>query len=98
MVEGHEAVSYVQTNTNLADVVHVTAEGDQTTTFKGFRSKADGSPQEVTIKVRDEGPGAGENRYTVEVYVDDIEPIRGNPAATLTEAISNADAHSSGLG
>ena len=98
MVNAHEAAKYVENMTNLADEVHVTAQGERTATLQGIHRKADGSTQEVTIEVRDDGPGAREHRYYADVYADGMEPIRGNPAATLKDALSNADAHSSGLG
>jgi hypothetical protein len=48
--------------------------------------------------VLDTGAREGSIRYAVSVYPDDGEPIHGNEAATLVEALSNADAHSSELG
>ena len=82
----------------MADEVHVTKEGSRTIVLTGIRSRADGSTQEVNIEIRDNGPGANEHRWPVDIYSDGIEPNRGNPDATLSDALSNADAHSSGLG
>lgn len=98
MGKAHEAVQYIQDRTSLADEVHVTAEGNRTITLKGPRKKADGSTQEVTIEVRDSGPGAGQDRYAAIVSADGIEPIHGNPDETLELALANVDAHSSALG
>jgi hypothetical protein len=101
MVDPNQVIRYVEKNTDLADAVRLTSESavsGRTTTFKGTRSKADGSTQEVTIEVLDTGARGGSIRYAVSVYPDDGEPIHGNEAATLVEAISNADAHSSELG
>lgn len=98
MGRAHEAAKYVEGKTNLADEVHVTADGEQAMTLNGVRKRADGSTQEVTIEVRDDGPGAKEFRYTVDIYSEGIEPIHANPASTLELALSNADAHSSALG
>lgn len=98
MGRAHEAANYVKDKTNLADEVHVTADGERTMTLNGIRRKPDESIQEVTIEVRDDGPSAGEFRYTVDVYSEGVEPIRANPDSTLELALSNADAHSSALG
>ncbi len=98
MVDAHEAAKYVENKTSLADDVFVTSQGERTATLQGVHKRADGSDIEVTIEIRDNGPRANEHRYEVDVFADGVEPIRANPAATLTEAISNADAHSSGLG
>ncbi len=98
MVRAHEAVVYIKNNTNLADEVYVTSEGDRSAALHGTRKRKDGSTQEIRIEVQDSGPGAGDLRYAVSVYPEGGEPIIANEAGSLTEAISNADAHSSGLG
>jgi hypothetical protein len=80
MVDPNQVIRYVEKNTNLADAVRLTSESavsGRTTTFKGTRSKADGSTQEVTIEVLDTGARGGSIRYAVSVYPDDGEPIHG---------------------
>jgi hypothetical protein len=52
---------------------------------------------EVDIQIADNGPGAHDHRYAVEVYADGEKKIVANPDGTLPLAISNADLHSSGL-
>jgi hypothetical protein len=80
MVDPNQVIRYVEKNTDLADAVRLTSESavsGRTTTFKGTRSKADGSTQEVTIEVLDTGARGGSIRYAVSVYPDDGEPIHG---------------------
>lgn len=98
MVNAQEALSYVQNNTNLADEVGVASEGEGAAILEGTRTKADGTKQAVTIDIRDSGAGAGDYRYAVTVSAEGADPTVANEAATLTDAISNADARSSGLG
>lgn len=98
MVRAHDAVVYVKNRTRLADEVWVTSESDRSATLEGTRTRRDGSPQQVTIDIRDSGPGAGDYRYAVSVSAEGAETIVANEAATLNDALSNADAHSSGLG
>ncbi len=57
MWRGHEIVSYLQNRTNLVDEAQVMAEGSRTTMISGVRKKADGSEQEVSVEIRDSGPG-----------------------------------------
>jgi hypothetical protein len=74
MVDPNQVIRYVEKNTDLADAVRLTSESavsGRTTTFKGTRSKADGSTQEVTIEVLDTGARGGSIRYAVSVYPDD---------------------------
>jgi hypothetical protein len=62
MVDPNQVIRYVEKNTDLADAVRLTSESavsGRTTTFKGTRSKADGSTQEVTIEVLDTGARGG---------------------------------------
>ncbi len=56
--------------------------------FKGYREAADGSNQEVNVKILDMGPGAGHQRYSVEATSEDGQVARGNPAGTIDEAIA----------
>ena len=98
MVDTHAAAKYVENNTRLADDVLVTTQGERTATLKGVHKKADGGEVEVTIEIRDNGQGAGDHRYEVDVFADGAETIRANPSGSLTDALSNADSHSSGLG
>jgi hypothetical protein len=98
MVDAHGAAKYVENRTNLARDVYVTAQSERAAALRGVHDRSDGREIEVTIEVRDNGPNAGEHRYHADVSAEGVETIRGNPAATLTDALSNADAHSSGLG
>ncbi len=97
-MDTQDAVSYVQNNTNLADEVGVTSEGERAATLEGTRRRQDGSTQKVRIEVEDSGPGAGASRYAVSVYAEGADPIVANEAGTLRDTLSNADARSSGLG
>ena len=98
MVDAHAAAKYVENNTRLADDVLVTMQGERTATLKGVHKKADGTEVEVTIEIRDNGPRSGDNRYEVDVFADGVDTIHANPSGSLTDALSNADSHSSGLG
>lgn len=94
MVDMNQVIRYLKKNTDLSETVHAMSE----TTFKGTRSKADGSTQEVTVEVLDAGARARSLRYAVSVYSDDGKRINGNEAATLEEALSIAHVHWSKLG
>jgi hypothetical protein len=97
MINEHEAAKYVENNTTLAKDVYVAARGDRTVTLRGINEKPDGTTVEVDIQITDNGPGAHDHRYAVEVYADGEKKIVANPDGTLPLAISNADVHSSGL-
>lgn len=56
--------------------------------FEGYRQAADGSNQEVNVKILDMGPDAGDQRYSVEAISEDGKIARGNPARTVDEAIA----------
>jgi hypothetical protein len=56
--------------------------------FEGYRETADGSNQEVNVKILDMGPGAAHLRYSVKATSEDGKVARGNPAGTIDEAIA----------
>jgi hypothetical protein len=89
MVDPNQVIRYVEKNTDLADAVRLTSESavsGRTTTFKGTRSKANGSTQEVTIEVLDTGARGGSIRYAVSVYPDDGDVLY----AITTEEVQNS--------
>ncbi|MEP7307633.1 MAG: hypothetical protein ABJA98_19190 [Acidobacteriota bacterium] len=59
-------------------------------TFRCYRYKNDNvdESQEVTIQILDMGPDAGLARYSCKAVSDDGCKARGNPGATISEALA----------
>lgn len=89
MVDTTEVIAYLVRDTDLSETAQVT-------TFVGYRP-ADGGMQEVSVAVLDAGEGVVPDRYAVFARSEDGKVARGNPAATLDEAVSNMAAHWSEL-
>lgn len=58
------------------------------TSFLGYRRKANGEEQEVSVDVFDRGSEAGNSRYSCSVTPEDGEMVTGNSASSIEEAIS----------
>lgn len=61
----------------------------QVTFFELFRDTSAGLQQEVTVKIKDRGPDAGNNRYHINVTSNDGKAASGNSAADLETALMN---------
>jgi hypothetical protein len=57
------------------------------TTFKGYRDRADGATQAVTIEILDSGEEAGDSRYACVATSEDGKTTTGNNAPTIDWAI-----------
>ena len=58
------------------------------TSFCGYRRKANGEEQEVSVDIRDRGSEAGNSRYSCVATTNDGKMATGNSASSIEEAIS----------
>ena len=59
----------------------------QLTTYRGYREREADRIQEITVEIRDGGPGDA-SRYRVEVTGDDGKKASGNAADSIRSALA----------
>jgi hypothetical protein len=78
---------------NVEDIIselekHGFAEVSEVRTFAGWRQGANGESQLLELDIHDEGPNAGDTRYTVVAHnTENEQETTGNPAATIDMAL-----------